>query len=387
MQLLSDNLLIGEAKMSFWNRQRGRVYVYVYKDGKQKALPRDKTRHLDAQPDTNVEAWVHQYHVQFEGKKYNLDTYTADRKLDALVKQFCDYLRSRKKNSNTVWMHEYKLKKYIIPFFILNDPPLTNPDSWPSKSVRLLAYLQEKKLSVNYILKCNSSLRLFWKWLQEEGTISTPFALRLRNPIADTQATPLKFTLSPDEVLTWVKSQTNPDLAIMALTGYFFSIRTFEIFGLKKSDFRAGKAVQTLECSKVMTKYKLFDRFVVNIQRQRRRNGEEFAPKVNSKGWVSCFHEEAAKLIIALIKDIPDNDFLLKYKGDWYFKLWRNEGIKDVTLKDLRRSSLYWLGHHTEFELIPLRNHARHKRAETTLLYVRRPGEELDDFTTLNLEA
>ena len=56
-------------------------------------------------------------------------------------------------------------------------------------------------------------------------------------------------------------------------------------------------------------------------------------------------------------------------------------------MKDLRRASLYWLGHHTQLGLIELKSHARHSKSDTTLLYLRRPNEELDEVDDLNLEA
>jgi integrase len=52
--------------------------------------------------------------------------------------------------------------------------------------------------------------------------------------------------------------------------------------------------------------------------------------------------------------------------------------VDGITLKDLRRASLYHLGHHTAFsgELTLLMKHARHKEPQTTMLYLRRPDED-----------
>lgn len=373
--------------MAFWNRQKGRVYVYSYVDGKQKALSRDKVRHLDGQPDHNVQTWVQNYTEQFEKKKYNLDTHLADKKLSNLAEQFCEFLESRGRAPETVWIHRHNLTSFILPFFLIQEPPLTNPDSWPSKSIRLLEYLQSKNLTPNYISKVNVSLRQFWKWMQEEGFITAPYELRLRNPVIKTISTPLEYALTPDDVYDYVSKTENEELRFLALVGYFFSLRTFETWGLKRRDFRAGNLASQLECATIMQKHGLYNKFTVNISKQRRRDGEYKEPKSESKGWVACFNEKAAQQIVAIIKDKEPDEPILKFKGDWYMKLWAKEGIPNITLKDLRRASIYWLGHHTSFELIPLRNHARHKRAETTLLYLRRPEEALDNDIELNLEG
>ena len=372
----------------FWNRQRGRVYVYVFQNGKQRALPRETVRHLDGEPDHNVWAWVAQHQEQFEGKKYTLEHFENDRKLSHLVELFVEYLKSRKLTKPTVQMHRYRLTNYALRFFVA-EHGLSDPNTWPAKSRLFLAYMQKLGRSSNYILKANTSLRMFWRWLAEERYLTSDAALFLRNPVADNVTTPLKFTLTPQEVLAYAAGQTNPELAFLALVGFFFSLRPFEAFGLRRSDFRAGSAAANYECSKVMAKYGLYSRFVVSITRQRRPDGSFFTPKADSRGIVACFDKEAARMLVRIITDMPvrDDAPLLKFLNDWYIVLWGREGIPGVTLKDLRRASLYWLGHHTEFDLVPLKNHARHKRAETTILYVRRPEEELDDFTKLDLET
>ncbi len=56
-------------------------------------------------------------------------------------------------------------------------------------------------------------------------------------------------------------------------------------------------------------------------------------------------------------------------------------------MKDLRRASIYWLGHHTNIGIIELKSHARHKRVDTTALYLRRPEEQIDELDALDLDA
>jgi hypothetical protein len=65
--------------------------------------------------------------------------------------------------------------------------------------------------------------------------------------------------------------------------------------------------------------------------------------------------------------------------ADWAFE--------DFAPKDLRRASLYWLGHETQISLLQLMKHARHSSTETTLKYLRRPAESLEEWSVLDLEA
>ncbi len=70
-------------------------------------------------------------------------------------------------------------------------------------------------------------------------------------------------------------------------------------------------------------------------------------------------------------------------------KMWKKAGINKITLKDLRRASLYWLGHYSELNFVDLKNHARHSQPSTTPLYVRRPEEAFDEVggAMLDLDA
>jgi hypothetical protein len=75
-------------------------------------------------------------------------------------------------------------------------------------------------------------------------------------------------------------------------------------------------------------------------------------------------------------------------KPERWIKLWSKSGIKDIALKDLRRASLYWLGHYTNITLVGLQSHARHADPKTTALYYRRPDEEFEgSLDELDLDA
>lgn len=377
--------------MAFWNRQGKRVYVYTYDSsaGKQKALPRKLTKHLDGEPTHNIQAWVDQYALQYENKKFTKQTFIESKKLNNLVDLFGQYLKKRRRAEPTIQKHKSLLKRTILPYFLLADEQIySDPNNWPGISIKLLDYLQEKGLSDTLIETCNTSLRLFWNWLGDERYLTTPYELRLRNPVREDKETPLKRILTPDEVMTFVRASDDDEMKLLALLGYFFSLRPFEQFALRPIDFRAGSEAAERECCTVMGRFGLYNRLAVNIHRQRIKSGDFTTPKAHSRGWVSCFHKEAAAEIVKLLKGREPEEVLFPHHADWLFVKWRRKGIKQVALKDLRRASLYYLGHHTSFELTALMHHARHKKVETTRLYLRRPEDNITtDWGELDLDA
>jgi hypothetical protein len=127
----------------------------------------------------------------------------------------------------------------------------------------------------------------------------------------------------------------------------------------------------------VFKKAKLFDRLAVRVERQRHGH-DEYDPKADNIGWVACFDAKAAKEIVKLAQTVE-----FKYRMDSYQRRWKHLKL-GFTLKDLRRASLYWLGHHSKLSVVELRNHARHSSLETTSLYVRRP--DTDAERGLNLD-
>lgn len=366
-----------------WQRDKqGRVWFYYSQDGNQKKVPRSETKHLDTEPDHNVAAERTRWGLVNLGTKPQWDTLTHDDTL-ALVAAFCAYLETRKKSPKTVSQHRHNLNDYCLPFFVQKEG-LTDPVLWPKKSVRLLEHLQGLEVGARTINTCNVSLRVFWDWLVEEGRATG--ALLLRNSVSGDDETPLNFTVTPKDILDQLYK--TPELAILALVGYFFSLRPQELVALRPCDFRAGSAAIDLEACKVMAQHGLYSRLAVNVHRQRVGNSFK-TPKANSKGWVACFHEGAAREIVAALKNEPPYELIFKHRLDWWFKLWakKGHGYPGLTLKDLRRASLYWLGNHTQISFTALKNHARHADPSTTALYVRRPGEEASEFSPLDLDA
>ncbi len=203
--------------------------------------------------------------------------------------------------------------------------------------------------------------------------------LPLDTPRRTAQPTTLAYTLTPDQVLAFARQTTDPRMRLMALVGYFGSLRPQELFALRRSDFHAGAAVRDKECCKVMAAAGLFGAFAVDVRRQRKQAGTFGPPKAFSVGLVALFHEAAATMIRAELLTRDQDALLFGFLPGWEAKLWSRGGLPGLTLHDLRKASVYWLGHHGGLDVIPLKNHARHAKVETTMLYCRRPLEQAEE--------
>ena len=370
----------------YWQRRKdGRIYIFAQKDGKPQALPRSESRHLDGQEDAVINNFVNSLRP-----KTTAERPIMNQRLDDLVAQFLAHHRKRKMNPATLEMKRYSLLMHVFPYFLSLDPPAKDPNTWAVHSVEMLEYL-EKKISPHLIARANTALRQFWKWMQEEKLVSRSIDIPLRSPVFEVVKTPLKFTVTPEEVLEFAK-QAEPQMAFLALAGFFFSLRTQETLALTRRDFAAGTLANQLECCKVMKQNNLFDKFAVNITKQNSKSEKnaKAAPKRDSKGWVACFNGDAAKMLVVLIKTLGETSEdkpLIPYGVDWNLKRWKHTGITDISLKDLRRASIYWLGHYTKLGFIELKSHARHQDESTTALYLRRPEESVVEMDDLDLDA
>jgi hypothetical protein len=129
----------------------------------------------------------------------------------------------------------------------------------------------------------------------------------------------------------------------------------------------------------MMSAITLYDRLAFHVQRQRNRMGEESPPKKSSAAWVALFNRDAALLLMDLIDGMDDSDRLLFMEANQFYDHWPF----DFALKDLRRASLYWLGHHAPvtMQLVHMMKHSRHKSPESLTLYLRRPDEPTGERT------
>jgi len=369
----------------YWQRRSdGRVCIFETKGGKPKALPRDRTRHLDQQPDEVVERFI-------DSLAPRPPKPLSNEELTQHAETYCARMTHDGMSKTTVEMHRYALLSRIIPFFLSQDPPLTDPNGWPFRCARLYDHLVGLGISADLLIKCNAALSGLWNWLQDEGLVDASIKLRLRRPRQLAKETPLSFTVTPDEVLAWSVGR-EPDVAFMGLVGFFFSLRTQETLAVRAGDFLAGTKAAGIESGKVMARAGLFSKLAINVTKQHSKSSGDTAaaPKANSKGWVSCFDERAAVAIVGLVRTLKAEGRegpLVDFSVGCNLARWKQCGFPGLTLKDLRRASIYWLGHHTDLGLVELKSHARHERVETTAKYLRRPNEEVEAPDELDLEA
>lgn len=371
--------------MAFWQRRRGSaVVVYVWSEGKQRALPRAVTKHLDTEPDHNVDWWVQDWEAK-NGSSTE-EQRPTDPRIQGWIERYVDELRTRR-SPKTASDHRHHLCGDVVPYFV-GHLGLVDPNDWPRHSARMPAWLREQGRSDHQMQKANSALRQFWRWLGDEGTVLNGLDLRIKLIPRNAAVTPLSRIVPPEEVLALVRSTTLLDIKLMALLGYFASLRPQETMALCRRDFAAGSSASKLEACKTMDRLGQYGKLAVNIHRQRLQSGEFGPPKAHSVGWVAIFNEEAARLIVDILKEQDADTPLFKHQNDWCFERWKRYGIKGITLKDLRRASCYHLGHHTRFAEEPLSamKHMRHKDFETTMGYLRRPTEKVE-LDALDLDA
>lgn len=366
-----------------WKEAKGRKYrvVYTRKAGKQAQVPRRLYKHLDGAPDHNMKTWVRQWAAQNEQAKVTPDHILfSDDDLNKRLDEWHTYFHKHLgRDQETADHYRSYIRRYAIPYFL--EKGLKDPGQWPGVSVKLFDYLCKYECSQALIAEVNNALRAFFRWLQEEGLVAWEGDLRLRNTRKGSKKTTLTYALRPEEVLCFVRDAVDWQIQLLALAGYFLSLRPQETLALAPEDFAAGDEVRGLECSAAMRAAGLYDLLAVHVQRQRSRRVEAKPPKAHSVGWVACFDREAAEMLVAIVNDRPDGRMLPQDIRGLY-RRWeastRGTPLEDIDLKDLRRASIYWLGHHTPMQAQPLHlmKHARHKEFETTQLYLRRPEEQ-----------
>jgi integrase len=198
------------------------------------------------------------------------------------------------------------------------------------------------------------------------------------------RATPLCYELKPEEVLAF-SSTGSVRAGLLALLGYFGSLRPEEIFALRKSDFFTGERARILA--------KTFKRFEahgvgsglsVAISRACKRDGRVDEPKTRtSRAVVNFWHAEGARQIASLVRELPDGWIFPGVRRDTpigrnsQFAFWRKYGLRFrkesgdeqfVTLHDLRRSSCLYLGRTLDLPVTVIQEHMRHSDLKTTML-------------------
>ncbi|MCX6123288.1 MAG: hypothetical protein NTV34_00840, partial [Proteobacteria bacterium] len=315
-----------------WKRSGDRKFVAVYVKirGRAKALPRAIVKHLDSATAADIENWVNEFGNEAGGKHTSHSTENDIGSLCRYLDEFCSFMQSEGRMKSTIKEHRSLLSRFAIPYFCQLSPPATNPEDWHQTSIKMQNWLDSNKVSIPVRRRVNVSLRTFYRYLYEEGIVKYHPQLRLRNPRLPDDKTPLRSTISPEDIMTYVESCKIRELRLIALIGFGFSLRPQEIAALRPIDFRAGSSALNLECCKSLGRAGLFDRLAVVVHRQ--RVGKEFTkPKSSSSGTVGCIDERIARLLVKELSVIDSEELILKYQLDWYYELWRRAGIANVT--------------------------------------------------------
>lgn len=368
--------------MAYWKRYKNRIRIW---DRFKKSLSVKLYRHLFLAEDAQIEAWVRSYELQYEGKLWTPDCIPpsewlsliseADPEQGTPAGAYLKYLRERRKlDAVTVQQHINYLRTYTFPYFTSLTPAIREFADWPAKSLGLVEHLENLKVSQSVIFRTRISTSQFWKWLRLHGKVASDLPLM---PVSQPKSpTPLKVLKTPSEMTTLIAG-LHPELRLLALLCYFFSLRPQEAFAFSTGDVAAGEAAAKLECCKDMVEVKLYGRLALRPRKQRRGKVMDLK-KLKTEGseaWVACFDEAAAKLFVEEVRG--KTDFFPK-NTKYYYDLWKAKGIPGMSLKDLRRASLYYLGHKVDgMKNFVLQKHARHKRIETTEKYLRRPDEQV----------
>lgn len=383
--------------MAFWQRKSNRrVFVYYREGGKTCTVPRDEVRHLDPEPDHNVQAWVEQFDLRRGIAK------PVDALDEVWARRVESFLDSRRRSAKTDMDHRHALVTHVIPYF-LNHCGLEDPNHWPTRSGQFRTWARETAgLTEHQLQKANTALRAFWEWLGDEQLRAAHMALRIRQANREATQTPLRFTYTPEEILAWAAPR--PDdcpFALMGLAGYAFSLRPYEHPAMRRARFVAGEAATRLDCGRLMASYGLYARLAFHVETQIGSDGVEKKPKANYVTWLACPWESLARELVRRLKawgGEAEDRLLAAYSTDTWLKKWKlvapRRRLEDgtevwLTLKDLRRASLKHLGHHTKLGENPTAflRHSRHTKFETAMLYCRAPGERVAAADDLDLDA
>ena len=158
--------------MAYWFRKNDRYnrpkYVFVVStmNGTKRTLPRSETRHLDSAPDHNIDVWVKEWALTHEGVVVTPEQ-ISNPDLDRYLEQWSRFLASRK-SPITIQGYLLSMREHVFPYFLRQDPPASDPNTWPYFSVKLLDHLESKGVTNSVIERTYNALRKFYNYLEEE---------------------------------------------------------------------------------------------------------------------------------------------------------------------------------------------------------------------------
>lgn len=328
-----------------------------------------------------VKSWAERRYPKERGEQTQFVSAPSGSLLD-LVDKFYQSMLSEGNARKTALAHRKCLLDLAIPFFTQMAPIKALPSDWWEKSAQLADFVTNQTGSPHQAQRANTAVKKFFEWLKvnfpkEYRHVMPPY---LKTVHRKSEHTVLRVTLTPDEVLSSLTTDEDyDDVRLIGLIGYFSNLRPQEIFSLRPSDFVVGQTAQDLDCCRRMQEHGLFGRLAVSVKGQRRQEDMSSemseAKTTTSISFVAIWNESAAKEIAKLLKHLPTKEPIFNKRNDTLFARWERKGLKDSTVKDLRRAGLLYLGHETPFrnDITGLKAHARHAKVDTTFLYLRRP--------------
>lgn len=374
--------------MAFFERNKhGHVDIKYYdkEAGKAVRLPRKVYKHLDSEPDEIVQKWLDQWSHE------NIAKVRAERFLlyetDEALFLFREFIAERTKIKNL--SPEYakdelgRFHNHVLPFFVTekNTKDVRVWDNYANEFTTwiLKNRVETKQLSITHARKVLALLVRFSEFLLRRKVISSLWHI-LTPSEGFSLDTPLPRMIKPDEMLAFVKTCEDDSIALMALMGYFASLRPSETLALSKSDFYTGeKGIKVSSTQHRFRNFQLGSYLTVYVDKQMSRSPGSIHKKPKTKrsvDYVAIWHKEAAELIKEVVLRLEEGPFFTMHR-DTYFRLWRESGAKEklgnITLHDLRRASALYLGREVEVTIQLLQDHMRHTKLSVTEQYMRKP--------------
>ncbi len=430
---------------NFYRSKYNRVMVQFWdkKEKRQRKIPRGHLTHLDNLTDDQIQAWVSK-HIEENYSQEEEDYFLG---FNTIKTYFTNYVSHKQilgqMEEATAKDATSQFFNYILPYFafIQNAPDVRVWHKYSEDFVRFLIWAPARKhfksketfytalrsyrenspaqhqkfepLHKGTVTRILSRMSHFSETLRQKRLIDEVWFFE--KPARDrNKDTPLLRSVTPEEVLKFAKSCKDRRISLLALLGYFGSLRPQETFALTNKDVLSSDEA-LLKCQ-TLTKFsqhgqdqfrlsedsrqkELGTKLGLSISKQDcRKLGEKMPlPKSGTKRYVGIWHKQAALAISTIVAGMEDNNpeidcFRLLmdhdqkiYHHDSFYKIWRNNGMKGVTLKDLRRASGYYLGRELMVPFAVLQDHFKHRDVRTTADYTRAPKVEVTQSTKRNL--
>ncbi len=372
----------------WYRRKNGTISIRSYSGGREVAVIGPEVKALKDKPDAEIQRWVENWEVEnncvpkTRNRKKSTATWTP--KLAKLLKEYQKERAMEEKVARKTLAEELGVfENYIFPFF-LQVHGRNDPARWDEVGFGFRGWLTETtSLEVRTKKQIIEALNRFGAYLKEVGAIDQ--AWKYKTPKTGhsrtDRKTPLELAIKPEDIFAAVKLVTAPEWKLSLLVGYFAVLRPEEVLALTKEDFLTGAlAVKESQTYLRLQKKSLDSKLAVKITKALVEGKKVGPPKnYNSNGIVTIWNKDAALQIAAILKEWPDDTPFFTFCKTYLFKI-HSEKVRPhigVTMHDLRRAGGLYLGRTLEVEPWLLQDVMRHKDLDTTMLYTRRPVQDV----------